>query len=211
MSTYCAHNFGSKGSFLVNSRMETPNAATDEVLWQLASGGDLQAEEQLAERYVRLVRCLARPYFLVGGDSEDLLQEGMIGLLSAIRQYDPERETAFKTFAEACIRNRIYTAIKSALRSKHTPLNGYISIESPQFDESQTRTAGILTDPEDIILARERVSEVLEAAQSSLSAMESKVLGLYLDGCSYEEIARLLNRPEKSVDNAIQRIRRKLT
>jgi len=196
---------------LVNSNMETPIAAADEVLWEKASAGDLRSEELLAERYARLVRKTARPYFLVGGDSEDLLQEGMIGLISAIRQYDPEKEVTFKTFAETCVRNRIYTAIKSALRSKHTPLNGYISFESPQFDESQTRTSGVLTDPEAIILARERVSEVLEAAKSSLSAMESKVLQLYLDGCSYDEIARILGKPEKSVDNAIQRIRRKLT
>ena len=196
---------------MVNSHMETPFTAADEELWAKASAGDLFSEELLAERYVRLVRVTARPYFLVGGDSEDLLQEGMIGLLSAIRQYDPERDTTFKTFAETCVRNRIYTAIKSALRSKHTPLNGYISFESPQFDESQTRTSGVLTDPEAIILARERVSEVLEAAKSSLSAMESKVLQLYLDGCSYDEIAKILGKPEKSVDNAIQRIRRKLT
>ena len=191
--------------------MEIPPTATDEKLWALASAGDLRSEEILAERYVRLVRATARPYFLVGGDSEDLLQEGMIGLLSAIRQYDPEKDTTFRTFAETCVRNRIYTAIKSALRSKHTPLNGYISIESPQFDESQTRTSGVSVDPEAIILARERVSEVLEAAKSSLSSMESKVLKLYLDGCSYDEIAKILGRPEKSVDNAIQRIRRKLT
>ena len=184
---------------------------SDEELWKRAAEGDIRSEELLAERYVRLVRATARPYFLVGGDSEDLLQEGMIGLLSAIRQYDPGREASFETFAGTCIRNRIYTAIKSAQRSKHTPLNGYVPFDSLQFDEAQTHLSAPLTDPEEIVLARERVSEMSAAAQTNLSAMERRVLSLYLDGFSYEEIAHRLGRQQKSVDNAIQRIRRKLT
>ena len=191
--------------------MDDRFTVSDGELWKQAAEGDLRSEELLAKRYVRLVRTIARPYFLVGGDSEDLLQERMIGLLSAIRQYDPGRETAFETFAETCIRNRIYTAIKSAQRSKHTPLNGYVPFDSLQFDEAQTHLSALLTDPENIVLARERVSEITSAAQKNLSSLEKRVLSLYLDGFSYEEIARRLGRQQKSVDNAIQRIRHKLT
>ena len=190
--------------------MDDRRTQSDETLWKLASEGDLRSEELLAERYARLVRATARPYFLVGGDSEDLLQEGMIGLLSAIRQYDPGREASFQTFAETCIRNRIYTAIRSAQRSKHAPLNGYVPFDDLRLDENQARLSGQTSDPEEIILARERVSETLTAAVA-LSSMERRVLGHYLDGFSYEEIARRLGRQQKSVDNAIQRIRRKLT
>ena len=190
--------------------MKTSTEVTDETLWRLAAEGDLSAEERLIGRYVRLVRSCARPYFLVGGDSEDLLQEGMIGLLTAIRQYDPDRNAVFKPFAEICIRNRLYNAIKSALRAKHTPLNGSVSLESPLFDESQTAASGLRADPEEILIARERMEEALDPVRSPLSGLEQEVLRLYLGGYSFTEIAQIMDRQPKSIDNAIQRIRKKL-
>ena len=182
----------------------------DATLWKLASEGDTAAETQLIENYSRLVRICARPYFLTGGDAEDLFQEGMLGLIFAIRQYDPDREASFKTFAEHCIRNRLYTAIKSASRLKHTPLNDSISFESSQFDESQARVSCYLRDPEELLIAREHFDEWTEHISGSLSHLESKVLEFYLSGLSYSEMAKKLNKTPKSVDNAVQRIRRKL-
>lgn len=183
---------------------------SDEVLWAAASRGDTQAEELLIEKYNRLVRVCARPYFLAGGDSEDLIQEGMMGLLSAIRQYDPSRDTAFKTFAENCIRNRLITAIRSASRFKHTPLNDSVSLESHTFDESHTHTSGIVRDPEELIIARERFDEINSVLAGSLSQLEKKVLEYYLMGLSYSEIGDNLSKTPKSIDNAVQRIRKKL-
>ena len=183
----------------------------DVTLWQQAASGDTRAEELLFEKYNRLVKICARPYFLAGGDSEDLIQEGMMGLLSAARQYDPSRDASFKTYAEICIRRRLYTAIKSASRFKHIPLNEYISFESPQFDENANRAAYISRDPEELVIARERVDEITEILEGSLSSFESEVLGHYLQGMSYEEIAAKVNKSQKSVDNAVQRIRKKLS
>ena len=186
------------------------NALDDDSLWELASGGNTDAETQLIENYSRLVRVCARPYFLTGGDGEDLIQEGMLGLISAVRQYDPGKAASFKTFAEHCIRNRLYTAIKSASRLKHTPLNDSISFESPQFDESQARVSCYLRDPEELLIAREHFDELTEHISGSLSNLESEVLELYLSGLSYSDIAKKLNKSPKSVDNAVQRIRKKL-
>lgn len=182
----------------------------DEHLWARASSGDPAAEEELITEYSRLVKICSRPLFLAGGDSEDLMQEGMLGLLSAIRHYDPERDVKFKTFAEFCIRRRLYSAIKSASRYKHIPLNDYVSLESPGHDESFTQAMFFLRDPEEFVIARERVSEITDCLNGSLSRLESKVLGLYLQGMSYEEMAANMNRPPKAVDNAVQRIRKKL-
>jgi len=190
--------------------MENYTKLEDLQLRQLALDGDRNAEEELVSRYVRLVRACARPFFLAGGDSEDLIQEGMMGLLSAIRQYDPNRDALFKTYAEHCIRNRLYTAIKSASRYKHTPLNDYVSFESPQFDEIQTKMSSVLRDPEELLITRERVNEITEKLSGKLSGFESKVLDLYLEGESYSEIAAKLDKTPKSVDNAVQRIRKKL-
>lgn len=176
----------------------------------MASSGDTAAEEELIGEYSRLVRICARPYFLAGGDSEDLIQEGMLGLLSAVRHYDPSKDVRFKTYAEFCIRRRLYSAIKSAARYKHIPLNEYIPLESPELDESNTQGIPFLRDPEEFVLARERVDELTDCLYGSLSRFESKVLGLYLEGMSYEEMAVKLNKTSKSVDNAVQRIRRKL-
>jgi RNA polymerase sporulation-specific sigma factor len=182
----------------------------DAELWRLASAGDLIAEEELISEYSRLVKICARPYFLAGGDSEDLIQEGMLGLLSAVRHYDPAKDVKFKTYAEFCIRRRLYSAIKSASRFKHIPLNDYVSLESPELDENSTLGMFFLRDPEEFVIARERAHEISDGLYGSLSRFESRILGLYLKGMSYEEIAAKVNKTPKSVDNAVQRIRKKL-
>ena len=175
---------------------------SDAELLSRVTAGDAAAEEALAERYSRLVRICARPLFLAGSDSEDLIQEGMLGLLSAIRQYDPASNVPFKAYAEVCISNRIYSAIKSASRQKHSPLNSGISLDSILSEESQTQAS---TYPgancrvtEEQVLARESEQELLSAFTR------------YLSGLSYAEMAAETNKPEKSIDNAVQRIRRKL-
>ncbi|SHH62028.1 RNA polymerase sporulation-specific sigma factor [Sporobacter termitidis DSM 10068] len=182
----------------------------DVELWSMASSGDVKAEEELISEYSRLVKICARPYFLAGGDSEDLIQEGMLGLLSAVRHYDPARDVRFKTYAEFCIRRRLYSAIKSASRFKHIPLNDYVSLESPELDENGTLGMFFLRDPEESVIARERVDEITDCLYGSLSRFESRILGLYLEGMSYEEMAAKVNKTPKSVDNAVQRIRKKL-
>ena len=187
---------------------------SDFALQRLASEGDGEAEEQLAMRYSRLVRICARPYFLAGGDSEDLTQEGMLGLLSAIRQYDGGSGASFKTFAEHCIRNRLISAVKSASRQKHTPLNDCVSLEYILSDETLNHTAAFpeafRRTPEEKVLARESEKEFYSTFSRCLSDFESQILFLFLEGLSYREIAEKTDRTEKSVDNAVQRIRRKL-
>lgn len=183
-------------------------------LQRLAKGGDRLAEEQLAQRYTRLVKACARPLFLAGGDSEDLIQEGMFGLLSAIRQYSEETEVLFKTYAEVCIKRRLYSAIKSATRLKHLPLNSGVSLNNFPSEESLTRSVAkseaFRRSPEEQVLAQESRKEMYNTFSQSLSKLEIEVLTLYLDGLSYEEIARGIGKSEKSVDNAVQRIRHKL-
>ena len=178
-------------------------------LAQRALRGDSAAEEALVSEYARIVRVCSRPYFLAGGDGEDLTQEGMLGLLSAIRTFDPAKGVKFSTYAEFCVRRRIFSAIRSASGYKHTPLNSYISLESQQFDES-AQSANYLRDPEDFVIARESVGEVEKLLYGALSRFESGVLELYLEGMSYDEMAARLGKPNKSVDNAVQRIRKKL-
>jgi len=178
-------------------------------LVQKAISGDSAAEEALVSEYARVVRACARPYFLAGGDGEDLIQEGMLGLLSAIRTFDPAKGVKFSTYAEFCVRRRIFSAIRSASGYRHTPLNSYISLESQQSDES-TQSAYFLRDPEDFVIARESAHEVEILLYGALSRFESGVLELYLEGMSYKDMAARLGKSNKSVDNAVQRIRRKL-
>ncbi len=188
-------------------------ALDDKRLQKLAVEGDRDAEEVLAERYLRLVRICARPLFLAGGDSEDLIQEGTFGLLSAIKNFDPEDGSSFRTFAEHCIRMRLLSAIKSASRNKHFPLNDGISLEQLS-EESSADLSAISEDfrcnPEELVLARESKEELYAAFSRCLSRFEIKVLDLYLEGLSYREIAERLCKSAKSVDNAVQRIRQKL-
>ena len=184
----------------------------DRQLQELAASGSREAEEQLAERYMQLVRACARPLFLAGGDSEDLIQEGTFGLLSAIRQYKPDSGASFRTFAELCIRKRLYSAVRSASRLKHIPLNDGMSLE--QLSEgSDLRLSAVPAQqntPEDLVLARESKEELYRALSDRLSGMEKQVLSLYLDGSHYQDIAQRLGKDVKAVDNAVQRIRRKL-
>ncbi len=199
----------------MNPVPQLPKNLTDEVLCLQAASGDRIAEETLVMRYNRLVRICARPYFLAGGDSEDLIQEGMVGLLSAIRMFNPEREASFPTYAEICIKNRVLSAIKAASRDKHTPLNTYVSFETPSLDGNTDYYAygtaqQRLDDPEAILIGREVLQERMDVLRGQLSGFEASILGLYLNGLSYSEIAAEVNRSPKSVDNAVQRIRRKL-
>ena len=185
----------------------------DTMLQSLAFEGDRDAEDTLATRYLRLVRICARPLFLAGGDSEDLIQEGTFGLLSAIRNYDPADGASFKTYAEHCIRMRLLSAIKSASRLKHVPLNDGISLEELSEDpgaDISTFPELIRYNPEELILAEESREELNAACSRCLSRFEIKVLDLYLEGLSYREIADRLCKDAKSIDNAVQRIRRKL-
>ena len=183
---------------------------SDEELVMTYRNGDSPAADVLVEKYKNLVRMKARAYFLVGADNDDLIQEGMMGLMSAIEQYDPGKGASFKTYAELCIRRRLYSAVKSASRYKHTPLNDYVSFESSYLDESQSLQQYYLRDPEDLVIAREQADEITEGLENSLSNFEAKVLQSYLEGLSYEEIGKKVNKSVKSVDNAVQRIRKKL-
>jgi len=179
----------------------------DEDLCQISHGGNRDAEEILVSRYHRLVRSVARPYFLAGGDTEDLLQEGMFGLIKAIREYDPQREAGFYTFAERCIRNRLYSVLKAASAGKHTPLNQAIPLQPSYVDENVPFT-GI--DPEVMLIDVEKAETLLRMAKRQLSVWEQEVLGYYLDGLTCREIANTVGKSAKSVDNAVQRIRRKI-
>ena len=188
----------------------------DNALQKLAAEGDSNAEEELVSRYMRLVRICARPLFLAGGESEDLIQEGMFGLLSAVRRYDPEHNASFKTFAEWCIRNRLRSAVKSASSLKHDPLNNRVPLELILSDESQTQAVACADffqkSPEEQVLARENrkyTEQLYLSLVNMLSKYEKLVLTYYLDGLSYKEIARLTGKGDKAVDNAIQRIKRK--
>ena len=175
---------------------------SDEELCCLAASGDRDAEEVLVKRYLRMVRMCARPYFLAGGDSEDLIQEATFGLLKAIREFAPERDAKFKTFAEVCIRNRIRSAVATASRSKHAPLNDSVPFDAPML--------GTGASPEELYISREEEAERLTRLNQKLSPLERKIMELFLHGLSYREISEQVGRPAKSVDNAIQRIRRKV-
>ena len=187
-------------------------ALSDNELQQIYLSGDDNAGSELAVRYRRTVNICTRPYFLTGGDSEDLLQEGMIGLLSAIRNYDPAGGSSFKTFAELCVKRRIISAAKAADRQKHAPLNSGLSLEDLLSDETDgTMLAEPFSrSPEDQLLAEESRQDLLSTYSKYLSGFEAQILTQYLDGLSYREIASVCNTSEKSVDNAVQRIRKKL-
>jgi len=188
-------------------------SVNDDKLLELANQGDREAEEQLAKRYSRLVRVCSRPLFLAGGDSEDLIQEGMMGLLSAIRDFDPGMNTAFRTYAEVCIKRRLISAVKSASSLKHIPLNDGVSLDDVLSEDGQAQlpeTELHRRVPEEQVLARESKLEIVSTFSRCLSKFEIRILSLYLDGLSYREMAEDTGKSEKSIDNAVQRIRRKL-
>ncbi len=187
---------------------------SDERLCELTRSGDRTAEETLVSRYTRLVRQLARPFYLAGGDSDDLMQEGMIGLIYGVREYDGSRNAAFRTFAETCIRNRLYSAVRAASRDKHSPLNQSVPLEIPFFDSRTTSSVGALLlsqiNPEELVIGREDARDTLRGVRKQLSEFEAKILGYYLDGLTIKEMAETVKKSPKSVDNAVQRIRRKI-
>lgn len=189
---------------------------TDEEVVRICHEGDPLAEEYLLDKYKNFVRSKARSYFLVGADHEDIVQEGMIGLYKAVRDYRPEKLSSFRAFAELCITRQIITAIKTATRQKHIPLNSYISLNKPLYDEESDRTLmdvimeGRVSNPEEILINREDLVNINDKIKEVLSGLEQDVLNAYLDGKSYQEIAESLGRHVKSIDNALQRVKRKL-
>ena len=183
---------------------------SDEELCALARRGNREAEETLISRYHRLVRRLARPLYLAGGEQEDLIQEGMIGLIHGVREYDGSKSASFHTYAETCIRNRLISAVRAAARHKHSPLNQSVPLEIPFFENPSSLSAWAQENPEDLIISRERVRDTLRGVRGQLSEFEAKILGYYLDGLTTREMAEAVSRSPKSVDNAVQRIRRKV-
>lgn len=181
-----------------------------------ARAGSNDAFEYLINKYKNFVRSKARAYFLIGADREDIIQEGMIGLCKAIRDYKPDKLSSFKAFAELCITRQIITAIKTATRQKHIPLNSYVSLNKPLYDDESDRTLidiiseGSVSDPEQMIINREEFSGIELKMEQILSELEWEVLSLYLEGRSYQEISEELDRHVKSIDNALQRVKRKL-
>ncbi len=178
--------------------------------------GNSHALDLLIQRYISFVRGKARTYFLVGADKEDIIQEGMIGLYKAIRDYDVDKLSSFKAFAELCVTRQIITAIKTATRQKHIPLNSYVSLDKPIYDEESDRTlldiigGSIDVDPQELLISQEDYGTLEHKLSNLLSDLEKKVLQLYLDGRTYQEISEHLNRHVKSIDNALQRVKRKL-
>lgn len=188
----------------------------DESLVELVHEGDSAALEYLINKYKNFVRAKARSYFLIGADREDIIQEGMIGLYKAIRDFKEDKLSSFKAFAELCITRQMITAIKTATRQKHIPLNSYVSLDKPIYDEESDRTlmdvicGTKVTDPEELIINQEEFDDIEVKMGEILSDLERKVLMLYLDGRSYQEISVDLDRHVKSIDNALQRVKRKL-
>ncbi len=189
---------------------------TDEQLVELVHQGNTEALDYLINKYRVFVKAKARSYFLIGADKEDIIQEGMIGLYKAIRDFKEDKLVSFKAFAELCITRQIITAIKTATRQKHIPLNSYVSLDKPIYDEESDRTLmDVITcseseNPEHLMINREEYSYLEEKISEILSELEQQVLTLYLDGQSYNEISEELNRHVKSIDNALQRVKRKL-
>ena len=199
--------------------MEKRERLTDEELIEKINGGETACMDVLIERYKRRVRNQARPLYLMGGDSDDLIQEGMIGLFKAVRDYDLGRDASFYTFAELCINRQVYTAVQASKRQKHLPLNTYISLDSGNpagEDERESMKLGeLLADrtelsPEELFLDKERVTYLEKIIEEELSDFERQVLDLYMTGMSYTQIARVLGRDEKATDNALQRLKAKI-
>lgn len=188
----------------------------DEQVVEFVHDGNNQALEYLIDKYKNFVKAKARSYFLIGADREDIIQEGMIGLFKAIRDFQDDKLSSFKAFAELCITRQMITAIKTATRQKHIPLNSYVSLDKPIYDEESDRTlldvivGSRVSEPEETVINQEDFSSIEFKMSEILSELEQKVLALYLDGRSYQEISADLDRHVKSIDNALQRVKRKL-
>ena len=195
--------------------IEFNNKSDEEVVYE-AKKGNVNAEEYLIAKYENFVKLKSKSYFLIGADKEDIYQEGMIGLYKAIRDFKVDKISSFKAFAELCITRQIITAIKTATRQKHIPLNTYISLNKPIYEEESDRTLiDVLSelkinDPEELIIGKEQLEHIEEKMEEVLSDLEKEVLQAYLDGKSYQEIAADLDRQAKSIDNALQRVKKKL-
>ena len=190
---------------------------TDEEIVLIANrDANAMAQEYLLHKYRNFVRAKARSYFLIGAEREDIIQEGMIGLYKAIRDFKSDRQASFRAFAELCVTRQIITAIKTATRQKHIPLNSYVSLNKPIYEEDSDRTlldvisGARVANPEDMIISREEFADIENKMNNILSDLEWRVLISYLDGKSYQEIAVELDRHIKSIDNALQRVKRKL-
>lgn len=189
---------------------------TDEQLVLVSKSGDGYATEILMERYRNFVRAKSRTYFLIGADKEDIIQEGMIGLYKAIRDFRHDANTSFKSFAELCVTRQIITAIKKATRQKHMPLNSYVSLNKPLYDDDSenalldTFVRREILNPEEILLDKERFLSIESKLSDILSKLEMCVLTKYLEGKCYSEIAMQIGKSEKSIDNALQRIKKKI-
>lgn len=189
----------------------------DEELVERYRGGQELAMDVLLTRYRGFTRTKARPYFLAGGDKDDIVQEGMIGLYKAIRDYDPGRQASFKTFADVCITRQILTAVKAASRQKHSPLNSYVSLSTPtESEEGHLRAlpeilgTPQISDPAELLISSEDLEGLNLAFAEVLSDFEAEVLHLFVEGKTYREIARIVGKQEKAVDNALQRVKRKV-
>lgn len=188
----------------------------DEEIVEVAKEDNSVATEYLISKYKGFVKIRAKSYYLMGADNDDIVQEGLIGLFKAIKDYDKDKLTSFKVFAELCITRQIITAIKTATRQKHIPLNSYISLNKPIYEENSSSTlldiiSGIkVTNPEHIIIISEEIESMEKKTEEILSELELEVLMLYIEGMSYQEIAEKLDRHVKSIDNALQRAKRKL-
>ncbi len=205
-----------KIKFKTGEVTENKQDLIDEEVVISANSGDIEATEYLMNKYKNFVKSKARSYFLIGADKEDIIQEGMIGLYKAIRDYRSDKLSSFRAFAELCITRQIITAIKTATRQKHIPLNSYVSLNKPIYDEESDRTLlDVISEqstvnPEDLIIGREEMGTIEGKLGDVLSELEWEVLTAYLEGQSYQEMAVELNRHIKSVDNALQRVKRKL-
>ena len=195
------------------------NMLSEDIIIEMAQKRDDSAMTYLMEKYKSLVRKKARPLFLIGGDKDDLIQEGMIGLYKAVCNYSNDREASFRTFAEMCISRQIYSAIKSSNRRKNMPLNTYISIYAPEFNiNCSSNDGGFMLDmfniteknPEEIIIDKENEGFLQKQLFKKLSGMEKEVLNKYLNGMTYQEIALEMDKTPKSIDNALQRIKSKM-
>lgn len=199
------------------SRFVSYDEMEDEAIVDLVRDGNNDAMDYLINKYKKYVRAKARTYFLIGADREDIIQEGMIGLYKAIRDYDEEKISSFRAFAELCITRQIITAIKAATRQKHIPLNSYISLHKPIFNDGSEKTTlmdviigGKVANPEELLIGQENLEFIEQQMGEILSDLECKVLSLYLQGKAYYEIAEEMNRDIKSIDNALQRVKKKL-
>lgn len=188
--------------------------ATDEQLIEMLRSGQSQVTDYLLNKYKNLVRKRANALYLIGAETEDLIQEGMIGLFKAIQDYREDKHTSFYHFAQICIVRQMYTAVEASQRKKHSPLNTYISLDEGQDGEGlcfDSENQFHMQDPEAVFISQETVQQLLQRANERLSQMEKQVLTFYLDGMNYRQIAEHMGKPEKSIDNALQRIRGKLT